>query len=123
MLDDRIYIRMNSSEKRTFREIAKRKIQDGNTVVRSMVRKYIKSYFIDEIQSVTLPVEKAFCDEQWVKDHGIPQNIDIEVVFHEEYISYLRSDNKWNETVEIGSDKWEDIFENYPELFEYALNM
>lgn len=123
MLDDRIYIRMNSSEKRSFREVAKKKIQDGNTVVRQMIRDYIKKYLVEEIQTVKLPAAKAFCDEQWVEDHEIPSGIDIEVVFKEECISYLRSDNKWNETVEVSSDKWEDIFENYPELLEYTLGI
>ncbi|MEY8763321.1 MULTISPECIES: hypothetical protein [Clostridium] len=121
MLDDRIYLRANSSEKRIFREVAKRKIQDGNAVIRVIMRNYIKSYFVEEIQSVTLPAEKALCDEEWAKEKKIPLDANIEVVFKENRIEYNRSDNNSNEPVLVGLDKWDDIFENYPELLEYAL--
>jgi hypothetical protein len=121
VLDDRIYLRVNSLEKKIFREVAKEKIQDGGAVIRAYIRDYIRDYFVEEIQGVTLLAEKAFCDEEWAKGKDIPPNIDIEVVFKENRVEYNRSDNDSNEPVLVGFDKWNYIFENYPELLEYAL--
>ena len=55
------------------------------------------------------------------KREKIPLDANIEGVFKENRIEYNRSDNNSNEPVLVGLDKWDDIFENYPELLEYAL--
>jgi hypothetical protein len=123
MKSQNIYIRIDPNLKAAYQKVCDLQAQNPSELIRRFIQDKVKKYLVEEIQSVTLPTGKAFCDEQWVEDHKIPAGIDIEVVFHEDSISYLRSDNKWNETVEIGSDKWEDIFENYPQLLEYALGI
>ena len=120
MLDERIYIRVPKELKNCFIEILRRESREQQKFLRNFIKDYVKQYLIEEIQSVELPAEKALCD---LGDLNIEPNVIVEVVFTREWVEYNRSDNSSNEPVQFTRDRWEDVFENYPELLEYALGV
>lgn len=113
-------IRIQEEIRDAYKEVCKKQAQNSSELLRRFVQEKIKDYLVEEIQSVELPAEKALCD---LGDLDIGPDVTVEVVFIDDYVEYNRSDNSSNEPVQFARDKWEDIFENYPEILKYALDI
>lgn len=112
-----IHLRIMPPLKAAYQKICDIESQNSSELLRKFIQEKIKNYLIEEIQLVKLTIKKAFSDNQRTK-YNIQENANIEVVFKEDRILYFQDDG-----IKVGEDKWDDIFKNYPELFEYALDI